>query len=447
MPNIETILHGHTTLKVECIDRMYLHGYVPALQRPNQLAWFLTHHRNKPLASPALLGQMTDRFVKAIHAFAQQHGIPIIRFARGQRKDDVAKRHLAAFRRTGRDQGVLFIGVAQENVRAFRSTAKRRRDGSVASFDFYRGQVCVNHYYFYLYDRDWGPGFVKFSSYMPFGVRVCLNGHEWAKRQLEREGIPFEALDNGFLSCADPQRLQATCDRLNAEDVAGFCRKWLACLPHPFTKEDRAAGYGYQFSIWQFEFSLTHVFDRPLTGRHFFEEVIRDNLDLGRPDRIQLVFGRRVTRATPGSFRTRVVQQGVLAKLSVQYKHSMLKQYFKEGRALRTETTFNDSYDLGIGRALSNLDKLRTAGRDINNRLIEMERTSHNCVIAPRTFESVVLPSRTDGQHVPGLRFGDPRVMAVPEAQSLHRHAPGTTHRPVLRQGPQPDLPTSGRAH
>lgn len=134
----------------------------------------------------------------------------------------------------------LFIGVAQENVRAFRSTAKRRADGSVASFDFYRGQVCVNHYYFYVFDREWGPGFVKFSSYMPFGIRVCLNGHEWAKRQLEREGIAFEALDNGFRSCAQSERLQAICDQLSAEHVAGFCRKWLAYLPHPFTGQDRA---------------------------------------------------------------------------------------------------------------------------------------------------------------------------------------------------------------
>jgi len=422
MPNIETILQEHTTMQVECIDRIYLHGYVPGLQRPNQLAWFLKEHMGKPVASPALLGQLTERFVAAIIAFAKRNSIPIVRFSRGERKDDVAKKHLAHFRRSGRTEGVIFIGVAQENVSAFRSSLRRRPDGSVASFEFYRGQVCVNHYYFYVLDREWGPAFIKFCSYVPFGIRVCLNGHEWVKCQLRKSGIPFEALDNGFLSCPDSYSLQEICDRLDAEHVAGFCRKWLARLPHPFSRQDQAAGYIYQFSIWQMEFSLTHVFDRPLSGRHFFEEVIRDNLDLGRP------------RATPGSFRTRIVQHGVLPKLSVEYKHSRLKQYFKEGRALRTETTINDPYDVGVGRGLGNLPALRIVARDINRRLIETQRASHNCAIAPRTFESLVLPSDSDGQHAPALRFGDPRVMAVLASLCFYLPSHDGLSNPMLRE-------------
>lgn len=181
MPNIETILRHHTALQVECVDRVYLNGYVPGLQRPNQLAYFLKEHRGKPLPSPALLGQMTDRFVAAIKAFAGRHRIPVVPFERGQRKDDVAKEHLARFRRS---EGVVFIGVAQEIDNAFRSKPLRRKDGSVASFDFYRAKVPVNQYYFYILDAEWGPFFIKFSSYVPFGARLCINGHEWAKQQL-----------------------------------------------------------------------------------------------------------------------------------------------------------------------------------------------------------------------------------------------------------------------
>ena len=161
------------------------------------------------------------------------------------------------------------------------------------------------------------------------------------------------------------------------------------------------------------EMSLTQVFDRPLAGRQLFEEVIRDNLDLGRPDRIQLLFGRRVTRRTPSSFRTRVIPYGVLPKLSVEHKHSRVKQYFKENRALRTETVINNPDDVGVRRSLPNLPCLRTVARNINRRLLAMERVGHNCVVSARTVESFVLPSQADGQHVPGLRFGDPRVMAL----------------------------------
>jgi len=85
-------------------------------------------------------------------------------------------------------------------------------------------------------------------------------------------------------------------------------RKWLVRIPLPLRREDREAGYDWNLSIWQMEVSLTQIFDRPLRGREFFEEIIRDNLDLGRPDRVQLVFDRVVTKKTPGQFRTRVIQ-------------------------------------------------------------------------------------------------------------------------------------------
>ena len=159
----------------------------------------------------------------------------------------------------------------------------------------------MNHYYFYIDDADFGPVFIKVCSYAPWAIKVCLNGHEWAKRQLEKKAIGYEALDNGFLSCADPKKLQAICDSLGPEEIDQMVRKWLERIPLPFRGQDRAAGYDWSLSIWQMEVSLTQIFDRPLRGREFFEEIIRDNLDLGRPDRVQLIFDRVVTKKTPGS--------------------------------------------------------------------------------------------------------------------------------------------------
>jgi len=88
----------------------------------------------------------------------------------------------------------------------------------------------------------------------------------------------------------------------------------------PLEQKDRRAGYDYRLSIWQMEMSLTQVLDRPLAGRQFFEEVIRDNLDLGRPDQVQLIFPRKIIRTTPGSFRTRVLREGVAPSLHISYK-------------------------------------------------------------------------------------------------------------------------------
>ncbi len=168
----------------------------------------------------------------------------------------------------------------------------------------------VNHYYFPIDDEDFGPVFIKICSYAPWGIKVCINGHEWAKRQREKAGVKFETLDNGFRSCDDPKRLQEICDSLGPEHIDPFFRKWLQRIPLPLTPGDRVSGYDWELSMWQVEVSLTQVFDRPLRGRQFFEEVIRDNLDLGRPDRIALISDRKVTKKTPGRFRTRVMYRG-----------------------------------------------------------------------------------------------------------------------------------------
>jgi hypothetical protein len=201
----------------------------------------------------------------------------------------------------------------------------------------------VNHFYAYCMDRDFGPFFLKFCTYFPYNAKLCLNGYEYAKQQLANRGIPYQALDNGILSCDDPKRVQAICDGLSAEKIDALLRKWFRKVPHPFTAKDRQAGYRYQISILQAEFSLNQVLDRPVTGRVFFEEVIRENLDIGRPSQVQLIFDRRVSRSTPGKFRTRVITDGVVPSLHVDYKNSRIKQYHKEGRALRTETTINNT--------------------------------------------------------------------------------------------------------
>jgi hypothetical protein len=399
------------------MDRLYLNGYVPVLQRPQNLWWYLVKHKGYPIPSPVLLKKWVDSFVGNIREFAAQNRIPIVQFERDERKEDVARRRLRWFRHP---EGVVLIGVAQEKVNGFRTyqkqrrTHQQRRSGKPPMFAFYRGSIDVNQYYFYLLDRDFGLCFIKFSSYPPFNIRVWLNGHEWAKRQLAQRGISYEELDNGFLSCADPAELQRVCNTLSPDHIDAFFRKWLRLLPHPFTAEDRDIGFRYDLSILQVEVSTTQVFDRPIYGRQFFEEVIRDNLDIGRPDHVQLLFERRVTRRTPGTFRTRVLTDGVHPSLRFDYKRTKVKQYFKLARALRTETTFNNTYDVAVGRRLGNLPRLRDIGRNINHRVLSLERVAQHCAISAHTVERIVLPTVTAAaQRAPALRWGDPRTMAV----------------------------------
>lgn len=418
---VADVLSEHVVLEVECIDRMYLNLYVPMLQTEGGIAHFFRKHRGHQFASSALMEPMTRKFVASMEAFAKREAVDLLTFERKQRKEDVAKAYLAEFTA---EEGVLFIGKAQEKTRAVR-TRRRHNPNTGASYaDLYMTTALVNQYYVYCVDKDFGPFFIKLSSYFPYNGKLLINGHEYAKRQLDNRGIGYEALDNGVLSCEDPAALQRICDGLTANKIDRLLRKWLRRLPHPFTREDRAAGFRYDISMLQVEFSLTQVLDRPVTGRVFFEQVIRDNLDIGRPDKVSLIFERRVTKRTPGRFRTRVITDGVVPSLHFDYKHTRIKQYHKEGRALRTETTINDTYDFEIGRRLHNLPALRKVGFAANRRLLDVQRISHDCSLGQDSFDRIHRPVEVDGQRAAALRFGDPRVLALLSAVLLFRHLP-----------------------
>jgi hypothetical protein len=444
--SVAETLRSHITLEVESIDRMYLNVYVPQLQREGGVVTFFRAHRGYPFASSALMMPMTKAFVDGIEAYAKEHHLPVVQFRKGQRKDDIAKDHLAKFQ--GKE-GVLFIGKAQEKSSVIR-TERRYHNGRPYPW-LVRSTAMVNQIYFYCVDEDFGPFFLKFCTYFPYNAKLCINGHEYAKQQLSKRGIAFEALDNGVLTCQDPKQLQEICDGLSDEKIDGLLRKWLRRLPHPFTAKDRAAGYRYDISILQAEFSLTQVMDRPATGRALFEEIIRENLDIGRPSQVQLIFDRKVTRRTPGRFNTRVVTHGVIPALHVDYKSSGIKQYYKEGRALRTETTINDTRDFGIGKRLKNLPALRKIGFQANRRLLDVQRISHDCALGEDAFDQLQSPAKTEGQTVPALRFADPRVQNLLAAMLLFRLLPnGFSNRQLREQyaalrGAKPDEITSGQ--
>lgn len=203
----------------------------------------------------------------------------------------------------------------------------------------------------------------------------------------------------------------------------------MAILPHPFTAADRAAGYDYDLSILQAEFSLTQMLDKPVAGRVFFEQVIRDNLDLGRPDQVSLIFNRRIRRGrkrpTPGRFRTRGITAAVTPSLHADYKHATIKQYHKEGKALRTETTINNTRDFDIGKRLTNLPALREVGFTANRRLLGVEQLDHDPIIGTAALTSITEPVTTaTGVRVSGIRLGQQRSHALLAALVTFRLQP-----------------------
>ena len=320
--NVAEVLSEHTTLELECIDRLHLNAYVPMLQSGAGTAHFFRKVRGNPVPSSALMAPMTRRFVSALERYAQREGVDRVRFDRGGRKDARAQAHL---RHWHGGEGVLHIGKAQERARVVRTERRHDPVGGASHPWLASSTAMVNHYCACLMDADFGPLFIKFRSHFPYNAKLRLNGHEFVKRQLAKRGIGFEALDNGILRCDDPAAMQAIAREVTAQRIDAVLRKWLARLPHPFSVDDRAAGIRHDVSVLQAEFALTQVFDRPVRGRVFFEEVMRENLDLGRPDHVQLIFDGRVTRRTPSRHRTRVITDGVIPSLHVDHKHSRIR--------------------------------------------------------------------------------------------------------------------------
>ena len=416
MTSYAALLRDRVTLKCRCIDRIFLQAYVPKMQTVGHVCTFLRWQRKFTIPSSAAFGKIGDAYVRAIHQFAERHKIPVVHFKKGQDKEKVARPYLDAAAQERRDR-VVWIGIAQEKTSVWRSWPRKGQEKARhPHMDWDREPAYINHFYFYLWDAEWGGAFWKTNAYAAFPIWIWLNGHEWAKRQLEKAHVGYEALDNGFRSCADPAVLENICDRLGPGEIRDFFWRWFVRLPSPLTQAEVRAGYGYEWAFRQYEVSETCVFDRPPAGRMWFEGVIGDHLDIGRPDQIALIFHRRVNRCTPGLFRTRVLTKGVDPSLCCYYKSSRIKQYFKGGWALRTETVICNTRDFGIGRRVcaKNWKALRAVGESANRRLCDAEAADAQPAPDVATFHQVTRPSTNDdGLYAPGLRFGDPRVVAI----------------------------------
>jgi hypothetical protein len=322
---------GHVGLDISCLDRLYLTGFVAKLQTPGGVIYFLHDHRGNPIASPALFERIGNKFRMDIKAWAQANGVPVITFKAGDRKADVMAPYLQAAADAGVSK-VVAIGKAQEFASVWTARRRDTDPDRCPQFSYTKEQRRVSVFYVYIWDQRMGPGFIKICTYFPYPVKVWVNGHEWAKRQAIAAGIGFSELSNGFATCTDPAGLQEICDRFSPGTVQVWFERWMARIPLPLTTTDRDSGFWWDLSMRQVETSRTLVFDTDVHARAFFEALLVENMDLGRPANVELLFRRgqrsgRPTHAPLGGFKTKIDRYCELVTLNVFYKNSRLKQY------------------------------------------------------------------------------------------------------------------------
>lgn len=426
--NINEVLEGHVGLRLDCLDRIYLNGYVPNLQTPGQVARFMTDHLGFPLPSPAIFEKIGNRFRNEVRAFAKDNRIPVLRLASPDRSrwDDRKLDHVQGHLRRAEQRGrpaVVAIVAGQELAWVWEGKENRDRRPGTFRFAFRKARRQVTAYYFYIWDPDFGPGFIKITSFFPYPAKVWLNGHEWLKRKAAKAGLSFEPLANGFAACDQPRRLQGLAERLGPTQIRSFFNRWMAVVPTPFTRADQRAGFWWDLAIRQVEVATTVVLDDPRRARGFFEALVADNVGIGRPRSVSVVFARRIYPSTPGLFRGRIFTTGTEVNMDFTYKHCRVKQYLKEGRALRVETVINDTMDLDIRRRLQHLPEVVAAARQVNARLLMIERAGQGCALETALFERISQPYAREGSRTGALRFGDHRVTALAGALCMMVHA------------------------
>jgi hypothetical protein len=440
MGTVARLLAEHVSFRCTSVDRIGIRGYIPGLQYEGGVVKFLLS-RGNTIPSPAVLNRIHQNLVAGLEILVARRGVPVVRFKKGESKEDIARPYQDQAAAAGAF-GLVLVAKAQERTSSWRGYVDETYPGHRHSHPHivWRRQSSVpDHWYFYFADPAWGPTSLRLCSYAPYPLWVNANGHEWAKAQLARAGIGFEALDNGLRAVDDPTAARRVCARLGAGHVRDLLGRMMAVVPNPLTVEDRRAGFDWAFSIAQLEISDTAVFDAPRRARAWFEAAIGAHLDLGRPERVSLVVDRKVLNRgknkTPGRFATEVITRDIAPQLQIHYKSSKAKAYLKEGRALRVETTINNAADFDVKKTLNtdNWRTLRRLGAEVNARFLAALGEDQPGLPDPATLESVVLPSIHDGQRAPGLRFGDPRTMALLASISSFAHVIGGLTNHALR--------------
>jgi hypothetical protein len=295
------------------------------------VVYFFNDHRGKRIVSPALFEPIGKKFRADIRNWAQASGVLVIRFKAEERKADVVVPYPEAAAATGRSQAAV-TGCAQEFQRVRTAREHDTGPGRSPRFSFTKEQRRVSVFCIYIWDTRMGPGFIKICTYFPYPLKARVNGHEWVKRQALAAGIGFTGLSSGFASCDDPAALQQVCGRFGPGTVQVWSGRWMAKIPLPLAAADRGAGFWRELPVRQAETSRTLVFSTDVRARAFFGALPGENMDLGRPERAELLFRRGQQRGRASSpprdgFKTRIDRYRSLVTMTVSHKDSRLRQY------------------------------------------------------------------------------------------------------------------------
>lgn len=421
-----------------CFDRIVIRGHDRALQAPAGFVTWCRSLRSDGPITDAWIGSMARRFHEGVKNFAAEQNVPVITAHRGMDKFETAKKYREKFTGTS---GVYLILRARETATTYASRAPHVPNPQAPNYRTIIKRIgFVDQYYFYLVDRYWGPISIRFSSHPPFNVTVYLNGNRWLAVEAAARGLKVTTSDNAVVRCDDPKALQAIAESLDYRRLQSLCDHWVYRLFPVLTREERAKSFfRYRWFIHQAEMSHNMVFRNPKR----LTETLERHVDLNRrhlhPHSLKTIF-----RNTPHGRYEREIDVSVrhafggLTVLSAEYGDTRIKQYNNHQRTFRTEVCVNDTSDLGVNKALENLEPLR-------QRLLQLVRQFQQAQLAVLhttchrgELTALAKPGNLNDLTTPGIKLENERMMAVLSALPQLVHHPdgfrSADLRPIVQQ-------------
>jgi len=406
------LLHHRDAIRFSysCFDRIILNGSIPFLRHPGGAFCFLKYNRQAEHITRKYLSKISDNYHHWIQDLAYNQGIDIIE---PPKDEDVRREELVEpyFQQLGSRPGIAVFLKCLEGERIAISYAKQSDHLALT-----RRRVLL--YYAYLQDPQAGRMFVRICPYFPFNISVWMNGHHWLANQMRQEGIAFRQSDNCFLDCDNPQRLQTLADGLTPEAITAVVESWLARLLPYFSDAEREQGYRHRLYMTQMEYCQNLIFHKRAALDRLFNRLMDLNRDIGRPDKLAIIFGRSqfypdtrtgetILKVTP--LRTPVISAG--------FKSTFLKQYIKDNELMRTEGTSYRLYDLSIKKDIKHLPKVREVLAQANDRYQTVQQDVLETFVDRGQLQELRQATvSANGRRTPGLRLDDLRLLAVLQA-------------------------------
>src|SRR5215469_5303775 len=399
-----------------CFDRLLLNGLIQPFQQPERVIGFFNTYRQVFPVSREVLRDIAGQFQNWVVNRSQKWSAPILE-APAARRDQF----MDAYFRKAQPNQVVAIIKGREPARIMIAIGNKKDN----RWHLQIAQRWVVQYNFYVNDERWGRMFVGMCPYLPFSARVCLNQHYWLAARMREENIDFQQCTNAFLKCAHPSRLQQLADSLTARDVLNCGQKWLAAFTPFFTeKERKQAGCQHRLFFAQVELCDNLIFRRRAALDQMGERLLDANRTIGQPNKITVIFGRRITKQHRGKLQT-VIEDMDLPNPVIRshYGNGFVKQYVRDHVLLRTEPASNNVADYGVKKAVENLPQLRRKISAVIDNYHNVQQDILETFVDRGQLRKLAQPTLMhNGKRIPGLKLDHPRQLALMHALVRFSH-------------------------